>query len=35
MTSYCHSGRRSARAAALLRDAGFTHVHDLGAMSNW
>jgi rhodanese-related sulfurtransferase len=32
---YCASGRRSARASQTLRDAGFTAVHDLGAMSNW
>lgn len=31
---YCRSGRRSARAAAALREAGFTQVHDLGGMSN-
>jgi len=32
---YCRSGRRSARAARVLRDAGFAAVHDLGAMSYW
>lgn len=32
---YCRSGRRSASASQTLRDAGFTDVHDLGAMSNW
>lgn len=32
---YCRSGRRSANAAALLRQAGFQSVHDIGAMSNW
>ncbi|MBL8951739.1 MAG: rhodanese-like domain-containing protein [Myxococcaceae bacterium] len=32
---YCRSGGRSARAAAMLGAAGFTQVHDLGAMSNW
>ena len=32
---YCRSGHRSAKAAALLKSAGFTKVHDLGAMSNW
>ena len=32
---YCRSGARSARAAGLLRDAGFTAVHDLGGMSRW
>lgn len=32
---YCHSGRRSATAAALLTKAGYAKVSDLGAMSNW
>jgi len=32
---YCTSGNRSARAAATLRSKGYTHVYDLGAMSNW
>ncbi len=32
---YCRSGARSAAAAALLLNAGFTQVFDLGAMSNW
>lgn len=32
---YCRSGKRSAQAAAILRDAGRTDVIDLGAMSNW
>jgi phage shock protein E len=32
---YCQSGMRSARAASLLRDAGFSHVHNLGGMGNW
>ena len=32
---YCRSGRRSAQAARTLADAGFTAVHDIGAMSNW
>lgn len=31
---YCHSGGRSARAANLLRAAGY-EVHDLGSMSAW
>ena len=31
---YCASGGRSARAAGLLREAGYT-VHDLGPMSAW
>ena len=32
---YCRSGARSARAATLLRGAGFARIHDLGAMLNW
>jgi len=32
---YCHSGRRSARAADTLRAKGYTNVHDLGAMTSW
>ncbi|MBL8917977.1 MAG: rhodanese-like domain-containing protein [Myxococcaceae bacterium] len=32
---YCRSGSRSARARAMLRAAGFSRVHNLGAMSNW
>ncbi len=32
---YCRSGGRSAAATALLVNAGFTQVFDLGAMSNW
>jgi len=32
---YCRSGHRSSRAAQTLRDAGFTAVHDMGAMRNW
>jgi rhodanese-related sulfurtransferase len=31
---YCASGFRSARAATMLAEAGFT-VHDLGAMDRW
>jgi phage shock protein E len=31
---YCQSGGRSARAAAELRQAGYT-VHDLGGIGNW
>jgi phage shock protein E len=31
---YCKSGGRSASAASVLRNAGYT-VCDLGAMSNW
>jgi rhodanese-related sulfurtransferase len=32
---YCKSGNRSGRAASLLKEAGFTAIHDLGAMSRW
>ncbi|MBX3259736.1 MAG: rhodanese-like domain-containing protein [Labilithrix sp.] len=32
---YCHSGRRSARAASALRARGYTNVYDLGGMSSW
>lgn len=32
---YCRSGHRSSNATAMLRKAGYTHVHDLGAMSRW
>lgn len=32
---YCRSGRRSARAADVLRTHGHGQVFDLGAMSDW
>lgn len=32
---YCQSGRRSGRAARMLKEAGYAAVHDLGAMSRW
>ena len=32
---YCRSGRRSAVAAQLLIDAGFTQVYDLGGVEDW
>jgi phage shock protein E len=32
---YCDKGNRAARAAATLRAKGFTHVYELGGMSNW
>lgn len=32
---YCASGVRSAVAAGVLRDAGFSTVKNLGAMSRW
>lgn len=32
---YCRTGRRSAQAATMLREAGFDKVYDLGGMGNW
>lgn len=32
---YCRSGNRSASAAALLRQAGYTRVLDLGGIIDW
>jgi phage shock protein E len=32
---YCRSGNRSGTAARALKSAGFTDIHDLGAMSRW
>ncbi len=32
---YCRSGNRSARAATILRDAGFENVYDLGGVLDW
>lgn len=32
---YCRSGARSASAAKLLEELGYTNVYNLGAMSNW
>ena len=32
---YCRSGHRSSRAAQLLREHGFTKVHNLGPMTAW
>lgn len=32
---YCASGARSGSAKRALESAGFTSVHDLGAMSRW
>lgn len=32
---YCRSGKRSARAKRVLREAGFSEVYDLGAMRRW
>ncbi len=32
---YCRSGNRSGLAARMLKSAGYSAVHDLGAMSRW
>jgi rhodanese-related sulfurtransferase len=32
---YCRSGHRSSRAAQILREHGFAHVHNLGPMTAW
>jgi rhodanese-related sulfurtransferase len=32
---YCRSGARSARAAQVLRQSGYSNVHDLGPMQRW
>jgi len=32
---YCRSGNRSGSATRMLKNAGFTAVHDLGPMSRW
>ena len=32
---YCRTGRRSAEAAAILREAGYTSVYDLGGIQAW
>jgi rhodanese-related sulfurtransferase len=32
---YCRSGHRSTRATELLRQHGFTRVHNLGPMTAW
>jgi phage shock protein E len=32
---YCRSGHRSSRATELLREHGFTRVHNLGPMTAW
>lgn len=31
---YCHSGRRSARAAAIMREMGFRDVHNVGGFAD-
>ena len=32
---YCHSGNRSAQAARILAQAGYTNVYDLGGINTW
>jgi rhodanese-related sulfurtransferase len=32
---YCGTGKRAARAAAVLRAKGYTRVYELGGMSRW
>jgi phage shock protein E len=32
---YCRSGHRSAIAAKILREAGFSQVYDMGSIRNW
>jgi rhodanese-related sulfurtransferase len=32
---YCRSGNRSAQAASILRDAGYTEIYDLGGVIDW
>ncbi|MBX3062194.1 MAG: rhodanese-like domain-containing protein [Anaerolineae bacterium] len=32
---YCHSGNRSAQAASILRNAGYTNIYDLGGINAW
>jgi len=32
---YCRSGVRSANAARILADLGYTNIHDLGGIINW
>lgn len=32
---YCRSGRRSAKAAKILREMGYENVFDLGGINNW
>ncbi len=32
---YCRSGRRSAEAAQILVELGYTNVHDLGGINRW
>ena len=32
---YCHSGNRSAQAARILTQAGYTDLYDLGGVNEW
>lgn len=32
---YCHSGNRSAQAAQILKDAGYTQIYDMGGINDW
>lgn len=32
---YCRSGNRSAQAAAILREAGYRRIYDLGGINAW
>lgn len=32
---YCRSGNRSSNAARMLEKAGYTDIHNLGAMTRW
>ena len=32
---YCRSGSRSGHAAHMLKDAGYSDIYDLGAVSGW
>ncbi len=32
---YCRSGNRSAQAAQILAEAGYTNIHDLGGIIDW
>lgn len=32
---YCRSGNRSAQAAKLLIEKGYTNIYDLGGINNW
>lgn len=32
---YCRTGRRSARAAVLLEELGYTQIYDMGGLVGW